>query len=170
MTDIALPELYDGPVTSRIELSRILCDTFRPLLESDDWLKKNLSLLKTYAGELDDHMEAMEMGVLCTQCASKPSGGCCSLYMSGETDSVQMALNGLAGVEVGTVCENGTDCLFLGQRGCTFLFKPMFCLNYNCSHILNGASPEHLTKLEHLTGRLLSKQYELEQYLLGLLP
>jgi len=67
------------------------------------------------------------------------------------------------------VQSSGEECLFLGKKGCIFLFKPMFCLNYNCKHIYDTGTPADLQELEKLTGKLLGKQYQLEQHILNLL-
>ena len=138
-----------------------------PGLEADPYFQHDLAQLKEYAGAVNEQMRRMDLGPLCVECASQASGGCCSLYMSGEVDGVQVSLNRLAGLEVRVVREDGTNCVFLGSEGCIFLFKPMFCLNYLCNRIRVSATPENLTELEGLTGRLLGKQFELEQLILN---
>ena len=114
-------------------------------------------------------MAKMELGTLCGTCTAYPAGGCCSRFMSGEVDAIQLCLNSLAGIEVKIAQLYGQACLFLGELGCIFLFKPMFCLNYTCKHIYDSGTPAGLHELEKLTGQLLGKQYQLEQHILYLL-
>ena len=138
-------------------------------LKQDAEFQHQFSLLQEYAEALDLHMTSMDLGKLCGTCAASPSGGCCSRFMSGEVDAVQLFFNSLAGIEVKIVQLNGEECLFLGEGGCIFLFKPMFCLNYNCKHIYTTGTAADLNELERLTGQLLGKQYQLEQHILHLL-
>jgi len=80
---------------------------------------------------------------------------------------LQLLMNMLAGVEVSIQQEEMVECCFLGVAGCILTMKPMFCLNYNCSHIKGkeeGASLHLL--LEQRTCDLLRKQAVLEEILL----
>jgi hypothetical protein len=86
--------------------------------------------------------------------------------MSNEIDAIQLTLNYLIGVQVEKVNFEDQECCFLGKKGCIFLFKPMFCLNYLCSHIMSSGSEDELRTLEQLTGKLLRLQYRLEQDIL----
>jgi len=115
---------------------------------------------------LRDQMGAMGMGATCTQCASRQGGGCCSLYMAGENDVLQLLMNLLAGVQVRILDNGGKECCFLGVSGCILTLKPMFCLNYNCNHIKDKEDMATLLLLEQKTGALLTKQAVLEQLLL----
>lgn len=114
---------------------------------------------------LSSQMVNMEMGEICTACASTKKGGCCSLYMADECDVLQILMNLLVKVPVTIKCKDGTECWFLGSTGCVFRFKPMFCLNYNCSRIKESAGREVMVELERTTGSQLSAQYRLEQEL-----
>jgi hypothetical protein len=86
--------------------------------------------------------------------------------MAGETDELQILINLVAGVDIRVVSHTDDICAFLGNDGCQFLFKPMFCLNYLCRGIRLRTDPLSLRYLEMLTGILLQRQYALEQYLL----
>lgn len=162
-------KIYEGPVECRLAYSQNIVAKMQSRLYENVHLQQLFQQLQQYAGELNDYMRGLDLGSLCSHCASKPSGGCCSLFMSGETDAVQMALNSLAGVDVQMVCDNNQDCVFLSDTGCIFLFKPMFCLNYNCTHIHETRAVKDVQRMEQLTGQLLSQQYELEKYVLELL-
>lgn len=168
-TQISHSSIYDGSVSDRLEVSKRILSMVGGELTQDLDFQHQFSLLQEYAEALDLHMARMDLGTLCGTCAASPSGGCCSCFMSGEVDAVQLFLNSLAGIEVKVVQLNGQECLFLGERGCIFLFKPMFCLNYNCKHIYDTGTPADLDELERLTGQLLGKQYQLEQHILNLL-
>jgi len=164
-----LDAFYNGSVAARLAASQRLHQLLAARLKQDDHFSRELVQLIEYAGKVSQQMAAMHYGSLCINCSSQPTGGCCSLYMAGETDALQMLLNLLAGIDVRPVCLDGEECLFLGDAGCIFLFKPMFCLNYNCTHIHRTAPPEAMQELERLSGALLGKQYELEQYLLTII-
>jgi len=163
----SLEDIYQGSVASRLKTARRIVDKIKPQLDNDQWFQTEFELLYHYADELEAHMNRMDMGALCSKCAATPDGGCCSLYMSGETDAIQMAINILAGIEVQCVRDDGEQCRFLEEKGCLFRFKPMFCLNYNCSHITEAASVEDSGKLERVTGNLLRQHYRIEQYILA---
>jgi hypothetical protein len=135
----------------------------------DKELLADFDILKKDAQHLNAHMEAMCMGELCVRCAQSEKGGCCSLFMAGETDAIQLLMNLLIGIDVKQLRSDGVECCFLGENGCLFLIKPIFCLNYNCKKIHDAASANDIQKLENLTGRLLRKQYEIEKKLLELI-
>ena len=108
----------------------------------------------------------MDLGRLCGGCAARPGGGCCSAYMADNTDSLQMLINLLLGVKVAQQQESGENCCFLGVQGCLFLVKPIFCLNYNCTHILDSAEPANLEVLYHRAAAVLSQQTKIEGLLI----
>lgn len=164
-----LHKLYCSSVSERLRIARDIYERFSEPLKADTALMQDLDTLRAQAAELSAHMSAMDMGVQCVHCASKEGGGCCSLYMSGETDAVQMLLNLLVDIDVKQVRDDGVECCFLGSNGCLFLFKPMFCLNYNCTHIKENSSTESLQQLEVLSGNLLRQQYLIEQIILRII-
>lgn len=164
-----LNQLYNGPVEVKQRLADKLYTRHRKTLLQDNILSVALKELKDSAIQLNTQMARMRMGELCVQCAMKNGGGCCSLYMAGETDGVQMLMNLLVGGKLVQVRNDGIECCFLGEKGCLFFFKPMFCLNYNCKQIHDVAHAQDMEHLERLTGQLLSKQYEVEQRILQIL-
>jgi hypothetical protein len=168
-TALRLSAIYDGPVSERLQLARRLYHLLVDDLLGNGNFVAGMAALNARAAELERHMAGMDLGPLCSRCATVPDGGCCSLYMAGETDAVQMLMNLLTGIAVEQVRDDGRECVFLGVTGCIFRFKPMFCLNYNCSHIQRTATPEAMRELERLAGALLTEQYALEQLLLATL-
>jgi len=165
ITDI----LYSGSVVSRLAASRFIHRQLAEKLRGQDSFMSEFTRLLQHAKAVNNHMAEMNLGALCIRCSAQPSGGCCSLYMAGETDGLQMLMNLLAGIDVQAVRDDGSECIFLGQSGCIFIFKPMFCLNYICSHIHQAASSAQIEELQRLTGVLLAKHFEVEQFLLGLI-
>lgn len=159
--------LYGGSVESRLAASHVIFGQLAEQLQNDLTFMNKLKSLTHHARAVANHMAEMQLGPLCIRCSSQTSGGCCSLFMAGETDALQMLMNILAGIEVRQVRNDGRECCFLGETGCIFLFKPMFCLNYNCTHIHKAATSFQMQELERLTGVVLTKQYELEQVLLA---
>jgi hypothetical protein len=163
-----LSDLFSGTVESHLERGKALYTAIGAQLMQDHSLVQAFDILREHATSLGRHMAMMEMSKSCFLCSSESSaGGCCSLAMAGEVDTIQLLMNMLSGVTVGIVRDDGRECCFLGDAGCIFLFKPIFCLNYNCRKIITSALPDDLKKLERLTGKLLVKQYEIEGMLLA---
>lgn len=162
-----LQRFFHGTVEEKQKCAKNMYRNYGSSSLLDRDLRRQFDVIAKYAQLLNTHMEAMRMGELCVRCAQNEGGGCCSLYMAGETDAIQLLMNLLVGVDVEQLRSDGVECCFLGESGCLFLIKPMFCLNYNCTKILGAASIEDINTLEKLTGQLLSKQYEIEKKLLG---
>lgn len=164
-----LQQLYYGSVSVKQELAEQLYGQHGAALHAHEVLDEGLTELKELAGLLHEHMVKMQMGEQCVQCAMANGGGCCSLFMAGETDGIQMLMNLLVGGKLAQVRNDGVECCFLGEQGCIFLFKPMFCLNYNCKKIHDTIHAGDMAHLEKLTGRLLGKQHDVEQRILEIL-
>lgn len=161
-----LQHCFYGSVDEKQQCAEDIYRQYNSSLLSDKELLVDFDVLKNDAQLLNAHMEAMGMGELCVRCAQNVGGGCCSLYMAGETDAIQLLMNLLAGGDVEQLRNDGVECCFLGENGCLFLIKPMFCLNYNCTNIHDAASADDINTLEKLTRQLLSKQSEIETKLL----
>lgn len=156
--------IYGGSVASRLAYGHVLFKAYGSTLASQRSVGVALVGMQTKERALADHMQALDLGSLCSRCASL-TGGCCSRYMAGETDSLQVLMNLLGGVAVLQVNENLTECCYLGPDGCIFSFKPMFCLNYNCHKIKKLGDGAGYGQLEKLAADLLGSQYELEMHL-----
>ena len=159
-------QFFHTTVEDKLKCAKEMHRKYQSTLLSDKDLLCDIAILKEFAQLLNAQMTQMRMGELCTRCAQSEGGGCCSLYMAGETDSIQLLMNLLAEVDVKQSRHDGVQCCFLGENGCIFLMKPFFCLNYNCTKIRETTEPEDFNILEHLTGQLLSKQYDIEKKLL----
>ncbi len=156
-------ECYSGTVKSRLQFAHRLYRECGDYLLSDTQVSATLDALTQSAKALSFHMLQMGMGEICTKCSEKEGGGCCSLYMAGETDGIQLLMNILVGVDVHAVRNDTFECCYLGPSGCIFIFKPFFCLNYNCGEIIESGRGESSRGLADLTGKLLGQQHELEQ-------
>ena len=159
--------LYSGEPAEKLATARRLHAELHDRLARVPELEQALAEVQHQARLLSDHMRAMELGRLCSRCAANPGGGCCSATMAGNTDAIQILLNLLLGVEVTFRSDSGEDCGFLGPQGCPFPLKPIFCLNYNCSHILKGAEPDALARLYQRANAVLSRQTAIETMLLA---
>lgn len=166
---LSLQQLFTVPVADKQHFAEALHQKYGADFLGQDDLRADLELLQNFAQLVNRHMAKLELGKMCVRCAAGSGGGCCSLFMAGETDAVQMLMNMLVGVPVSQVRDDGRECCYLGEKGCLFTFKPIFCLNYNCKSIRDGVSSENVTELERLTGQLLGKQYEVEKKLLELI-
>lgn len=161
-------KLFFGTVDEKLEYAEELYQRFGKILLEDQPLCSELKLLDEYSQQVNSQMVAMRMGEQCSHCASLEGGGCCSNYMAGETDVLQILMNLLLGIETRKNSESQTECCYLQKNGCLFGIKPMFCLNYICTNIKQTATDEEMHTLQELTSKLLGKQYEVEKMLLNL--
>ena len=164
----SMQDFYGGSIHARLAVSRMLIPDLAPELAAGEAFARMLASAVICQKELARIMAALDLGALCNVCGDRAGGGCCSSFMAGENDVPQLLLNLLAGVAVAALREDD-ECCFLGKKGCLLLFKPMFCLNYNCQQIRQTAGPTRMRKLEQAVGRLLQQQYALEQLLLDFL-
>lgn len=162
-------QIFDAPVAEKQRMAEEMYEKYAADILRDAALRADVESLKKYGQQLGSHMAAAGMGKLCIRCGAGQGGGCCSLYMANETDAIQMLMNMLTGIRIREVNNDGKECCYLGKDGCLFLFKPMFCLNYNCRQIFDALSSEEICELEHLTGQLLTRQYEVEKRILDLI-
>jgi len=160
---------YNGSPKEKLAEARSLFSDLATDGRIDAAFQEKIEGLRSGCNELAAQMNNMQLGQLCCRCASQPAGGCCSAYMADNTDSIQMLINLMLGVELSQREPADNDCCFLGPRGCLFMAKPIFCLNYNCTHILTGSQPTALIELERCTASVLTQQTEIETQLLELL-
>ena len=158
--------LYEGDPNDRLTAAVALLAPGRSWWLHGSGLAQAIEQLRQDALALEAHMTAMGLGRLCSQCASRPGGGCCSAYMAGNTDAIQMFINLLLGIALRPRDIVDENCRFLGERGCLFLIKPIFCLNYLCTHITNAATTENLNTLHRLSAAVLGGQTRIETVIL----
>lgn len=157
---------YNGSPSEKLDQAQQLQQQFRPDQPNAATLSHEIGLLRSSCQRLSAQMEDMALGRLCSRCATRPGGGCCSASMADNSDSIQILINLLLGIEVYHREPADSDCCFLGPTGCLFMVKPIFCLNYNCSHILTGSDPMALVLLEQCAAAVLSQQTRIESILL----
>ncbi len=167
--DFLLDRCYGGPVTERLRLATALHSRYGEILRQREDIQEELVRLARAATALSAHMAAMGMDALCAACAARPGGGCCSAEMAANCDTPLLLINLLLGLALHCQDSGPESCRFLGESGCIFPIKPVFCLNYNCSHILKKAGKEELAALYRHAGRTLSLQNRLEGLLLDFL-
>ena len=160
---------YSGTVADKLTRARELYEGQASRLNASPLFQGELARLRHHALALGNHMQSMDLGRLCSHCAARPDGGCCSAFMADNTDSMLFLINLLLGVTVEQRHRVDENCCFLGPHGCFFLVKPIFCLNYNCKHILENGAAEQLCELDRLAGAVLSQQTQVENLLLGAL-
>jgi len=160
---------YFSNIDETLALASALFDEHGQHLLANQDVADGLARLRCHEADLQEQMRAMDMGSRCGQCAARAGGGCCSAYMGGNADSVLLLINLLLHTDVRFQHDNGVDCRYLGQTGCILPIKPIFCLNYNCTHIKNAATETEMTLLDQRAATLLSAQRELETLLVDLL-
>jgi hypothetical protein len=170
MPTISHHECFWGPLPRKIHLAHLLNDQLGPALLAMPSIMRQLALLTDRADAVNQWMQIIGIPTLCTVCAATGvNGGCCSLGMADESDTVLLLINLLTGNEVGIRRTDAIECSFLGTAGCTLRFKPMFCLNYLCRQIRQRLAPGELGRLERVSGLLLQSQYQIEQLLVAIL-
>ena len=157
---------YNGCPKEKLAEAKSLLAYLQKQHKIDAPLLMEIAALRSGCQLLTEQMTSMQLGPLCSTCASRPGGGCCSAYMADNTDSIQILINLLLGMDIEQREPADSDCCFLGPQGCLFMAKPIFCLNYNCSHIVGRSHPEALARLEHHTGKVLCQQTQIESMLL----
>ncbi|MFP3982364.1 MAG: hypothetical protein ACLFV2_01560 [Desulfurivibrionaceae bacterium] len=161
-----LNSLYFSDVTYKLDLALNLYRKYQAGFDSDRWIRQELNRLDDLIDALQQKMASLAMFSICTECGRKSGGGCCSAFMAGETDSILILINLLLGVDVDFQQDNGPECVYLGDNGCIFKAKPMFCLNYNCSAIYEINPGTEIAEMEEAAGNVLRQQYKVEQHLL----
>ena len=161
-----LDRFFSGGTDEKITTMEELYARHHKALLQDPAVTDSLALVKEYCRILTHQMLAMHLDQLCNACAEQEGGGCCSSYMEANSDVILLLINRLQGVAVIRQHEQTEECCFLGSRGCILPVKPIFCLNYNCTHIHDQSNKTEITTLEYLAGRLLTEQTRLEALLL----
>ena len=170
MTTNFCHECFWSTLTRKIHLAHQFYEQQGSALLAQPRIVQQLELLEERAAAVARSMINTGIPEQCTVCATTgKNGGCCSLSMADESDTILLLANLLAGNEVRVQRDDGRECSFLGSAGCSLLFKPMFCLNYLCRQIRQRLAPEALHKLDRATGLLLHGQYRTEQLLLAAL-
>lgn len=130
-------------------------------------VRQGLAVLESHAQLLTAEMASLDLGPLCSSCALKSGGGCCSLYMADENDAVLLLINLLAGHSVVIQKDDGFECYLLGPLGCVLRFKPIFCLNYNCHAIKVHTDAAILSSYLAASAKLLQSQWQVETLILA---
>ncbi len=152
-------------IEEKIARARALLKIYQDAILADEQTGNILSDLVARARFLSARMVELVIPSICVRCGSGPRGGCCGPEMGNDCDSLLVLMNLLAGCDVSVQRRDGIECFFLGPSGCILLFKPFFCLNYNCHKIKNGLAKDSMSAVEMHTGRLLCQQHLLEQHM-----
>ena len=110
-------------------------------------------------------MRSMGMFELCAECGGQLAGGCCSAKMANETESMLVLINLSAGLEVSRKRDDEDECCFLGPKGCSLKFKPIYCLNYLCRQIYTDSSSEQIARIQGATAECLNQLVVVEELL-----
>ena len=166
---LLLQTYYSGTVPAKLSLARALSADQGARLLASPAIREGLEQLRRHSLALEGQMQVMDLGRLCSRCAAGAGGGCCSAFMADNVDSILLLINLLLMVTVQSSENDPASCCFLGAQGCQFQVKPIFCLNYNCRHILDRAEATSLTSLYRLAAAVLSQQTRVETLLLDAL-
>ncbi len=157
--------MYSGNMAEKIALAEQYYPEMHNQLKHNDAFASQLKKLEQESAALARTMENLNMGVQCCSCAAQ-TGGCCSAYMANNIDVLQLLINMLLDCHPVQLEVSGDQCCFLGHSGCNFIIKPLFCLNYNCSHINQALGKKGMQKLTYACGCLLRLQAAIEELIL----
>jgi len=158
---------YSGTAAAKLFVARELQERYGPAMKACPKIREGLAQLHDHALALETHMQSMQLGRLCSSCATQAGGGCCSAYMADNTDSIMLLTNLLLGIEVRRKANHAENCCYLSEQGCVFAIKPFFCLTYNCTHILDSADSISLAGLYKQAGAVMGQQSRVETLLLA---
>jgi hypothetical protein len=85
--------------------------------------------------------------------------------MANETDSMLLLINLSAGFEVNRERDDDYECCFLGPKGCSLKFKPIYCWNYLCRQIYTAGSSGQLACIQGATAEFLGQLVAVEDLL-----
>lgn len=162
---LTIESLYFGDVSSKMENARRLHREFGARLRADREIQKSLDRLVQLGKRVSEAMRSMGMFELCAECGAQPTGGCCSAKMANETDAMLLLVNLSAGFEVSRERDDDYECCFLGPRGCSLNFKPIYCLNYLCRRIYTASSSRQLARIQDVTSEFLGQLVAVEELL-----
>ncbi|MDH4319814.1 MAG: hypothetical protein OEV64_15635 [Desulfobulbaceae bacterium] len=163
----SIDDLYFKSVDHKLTAAHQLYVRYKSFFDNDSYITSQLLIIKAKSRLLAEKMLTMDLPALCTQCANREKGGCCSDYMANETDGVLLLINLLMGNSIAKQNRDAESCCFLGSTGCILSPKPMFCLNYNCKAITD-MEPRKVAELLLTAGAVLRSQTELENHLLDI--
>lgn len=161
-----LEQYYSGSVEDTLSTAEKLYAAYGLRLLQKTDIVFHLDRLLQVNAALNEQMLIMKMGERCAACAATAKGGCCSSYMAANTDAILLLINLLMKIKVARQHNNAVDCCYLGLHGCSLQIKPIFCLNYNCIHILHAATASEMKQLEKRVASLLNEQTTLETRIL----
>jgi hypothetical protein len=162
---LTLESLYFGDVSSKLEHAHRLHREFGARFRADREIQKSLEHLVQLGKRVSEAMRSMGMLELCAECGAQPTGGCCSARMANETDAMLLLINLSAGFEVGRERDDDYECCFLGPRGCSLEFKPIYCLNYLCRRIHATSTSGQLARVQDATAEFLGQLVAVEELL-----
>lgn len=161
--------LYHSDFNTKLILAHQLHQQDGEALHALPLIRQGLATMERQVQLLAEQMASLDLGPLCSRCALKSGGGCCSLYMADENDAVLLLINLLAGCRLDIQKDDGFECYFLGPLGCVLRFKPMFCLNYNCHAITVHIDGAILSSYMTASAQLLQSQWQVEILILAYL-
>jgi hypothetical protein len=160
-----IESLYFGDLSSKMENAYRLHREIGDQIRADREIQEGLDRLLCLERKAAEAMRSMGMFELCAECGAQPAGGCCSAKMADETDSMLLLINLSAGFEVSRKRDDDYECCFLGPRGCSLKFKPIYCLNYLCRQIYTAGSAERLACIQGTTAEFLGQLVAVEELL-----
>ena len=132
---------------------------------ADDFLQKLIDEYRQAIENTNRLMKKLNLVALCSNCAAREHGSCCSDEVENWYDSWLLFINLLMGAEIDLVREAPGQCLFVGAHGCKLIARFSFCVNFLCPEIVQSLTESDKRKLLAVSGAELLAGWNLEQEL-----
>ena len=129
----------------------------------DPHLGEYLSRYRFAIEQTHDAMREFGLARMCTVCAKGEGGSCCFPGVEEWDDHIILLINLVFGLEVPEEPEIPDGCLFVGPKGCKFLARNSFCVNYLCPTVKPLLKMSKVEELGFIAGKELSRGWELEK-------
>lgn len=130
---------------------------------ADDFFQKLIAEYRQAIQNTNQFMKELNLVTLCSNCAAREHGSCCSEEVENWYDTWLLFINLLMGAEVDLVREAHGHCLFVGAHGCKLIARYSFCVNFLCPEIVQSLTASDKQKLLAVSGAELFAGWTLEQ-------
>uniref|UniRef100_A0A7V6CEC7 Uncharacterized protein n=1 Tax=Thermodesulfobacterium geofontis TaxID=1295609 RepID=A0A7V6CEC7_9BACT len=150
------------------KLKVIYNNFFKKKLKEDNFIKEKLEdLLKAINNSKRVFIETGSFD-FCAKCA-KSGEKCCQAGLEWKLRKEEFFINLLLAEKIGHSIEfnlkRPEDCLFLGEKGCSLIFTPLFCRNFFCDKLSKFLGRERLIKIQQTMEEEAIFGFELSDYI-----
>jgi hypothetical protein len=160
--------MSNGSIEYFTKLKELYESFFREKLKEDKFIGEKLSkLLKAINNSKRVFTETGSFD-FCAKCA-KSGEKCCQAGLEWKLHKEEFFINLLLAEKIGISIEfnleRPEDCLFLGEKGCSLIFTPLFCRNFFCDKLSKFLGHERLVKIQQTMEDEAIFGFELSNYI-----